>query len=239
MVATRMRRCGFTMLAAVACSHARATDWPVATMVRQNEVVRSQAPVSGGYIRGLEYIDDSSATDVKRLFVRLRDATTTTLCLDIYRRDGSYGAAYVYTLPGTMVGGYAEIPIQTKFPEFYTRVTSHDLAAVARIARDGLCPAEQGPIVPVFWNKVSEQGSASHLVVAIQTGDRDATLHVGGKSSAIKKKIPCELAPEAHVASFDSLCEMSELPNGHDLELDIEACAFGECGIIQKATLSP
>jgi hypothetical protein len=166
----------------------------------------------------------------------LRTSSPSNVCVDISRRDGSYGATNEYELPAHTAGdGYTQIPIETKHPEFYKDVTTRDLAIVARA---GHCPAEEGYVVPVFWNHTPSGGTSPPLVIAVQSGDRDTLLYVGGKSSKVTP-ISCHSAQERHVASFDTLCQTSPLPTGATVLIELEACAFGECDIIQKVHVIP
>jgi hypothetical protein len=220
---------------------APAAQWPQAVLKNSQERVSEQAPVSGSYIRGVGVIDgfsdkstEPSRQDVNVLYVHVPNGTDRQLCVDIARRDGSYTATNQYELPDDLGDGFAQISIaaQTKHPQLYKKVTARDFAIVAHT---GACPAQGGELVPVFWNSLPTIGSHHALTLAVQAGDRDAALYVGGKGSNVK--IQCSAVVEDNVARFDRLCVIPDAATAANKVLEVEACSFGECGIIQKVTI--
>jgi hypothetical protein len=231
------------LLAACSCSSVWAEPpvWPLADPVAPpKEVLRDHVPVSGGYIRGVEVInsDEKSAQspqDLLRLYVHLRKSLPGDLCVQVSTRDGRYSYIRQYHLPVAERETYALINLQSQYPQIYRHVSPRDLAVVART---GVCPADDGFLVPLFWNSPPVETSSRTLVITVQTGDRDATLYLGGKA-AHGARVACAGISEDNVAEFDALCEQALTPDSHvpQLPIDIEACAFGECSIVQKARL--
>jgi hypothetical protein len=220
-----------------------AADWPLATLVKPpSEVFHERAPVSAGYIRGVEIInaDEKSAEkrqDLKSLYVRLRKSRPLDLCVQLVTRDGRYTAIHQYRLPETTQESYAQINVagQSRYPEVYRQVSPRDFAVVAR---SGVCPADGGPVIPVFWNSPPLETAPRTLVIAVQTGDREATLYLGGKT-AHQPGLPCAEVADEHVAAFDALCMHAAGSDSNMLELpiDVETCEFHECDILQRAKL--
>ncbi len=232
-------------IAGMSCLHsAAAASWPQAQLLSHAERVLQQAPVSGGYIRGLQIINEDqshaeSPVALNRLFVPLQPHDMQDLCLQVSSRDGLYLATYQYRLPPTTISTYAEIDIAatSQHQEYYHRASPRDLAVVAY---SGSCNADDTPLIPVFWNSPPVEAAPRTLVVAVQSGDRDATLYWGGKDKS-HAGWSCHAIGEQGVARFDSLCEqqLTGPVVSHDTLVQVEACSFGDCGIVQSAHIEP
>lgn len=219
---------------------AAAGSWPLAKLLSHHEHVLNEAPVSGGYIIGLQVINTNSShvdslTWLSRLFVPLRPHERRDLCLQVSRRDGSYVGTFQYQLPPTVTKTYAELDIaaaaKSKYHHYYHNVSPIGLATVASV---GLCSADNTALIPVFWNSPPVKSVARTLVVAVQSGGSNATLYWGGKAKS-HGGLACHGINQPGVARFDSLCERQVTGEiiKHKTLVQLETCSFGDCGIVQ------
>jgi hypothetical protein len=240
---TRLARAALAALPLGACQPVMAqVSWPQATPVKPpTEVLRPQSPVSGEYIRGAGIINSAeklaeAPADLARVYVRLRRARPLDVCVRISSRDGGYLSSQQYRLPQTERDTYAQIDIasQTRHPERYRRVSPRDFAVLARA---GACPADGGAFMVVFWNSPPLDTAPRTLVLAVQSGDRDATLYPGGKAAG-RAGLACAPIDEKNVGAFDTLCRQTTTQPGEpELPIEVETCQFQDCNIVKASLL--